>query len=107
DRKEAEAAERRAVVFIGGTFLALALYVAFESVKKLVLVEPPSESIVGIVLAALSLVVMPLLAWRKRRVAHEIGSRALAADAGETLVCSYLSFALLLGLALNARFGWW
>jgi divalent metal cation (Fe/Co/Zn/Cd) transporter len=107
DEGDEEAAERRAVMFIGATLLALALYVAFESAKKLMLFEAPSESVVGIVLAALSLAVMPLLAWRKRKVAHDIGSRALAADAVETFVCSYLSLTLLLGLGLNALLGWW
>lgn len=106
DDQEAEA-ERRAVLFIGVTFMALAIYVGVESTTRLVLREPPSESIVGIVLAVVSLLVMPLLAWRKHRVACEIGSRALAADAVETFVCSYLSFALLVGLALNALLGWW
>jgi divalent metal cation (Fe/Co/Zn/Cd) transporter len=62
---------------------------------------------VGIVLAAASLVVMPLVAWGKLRAAREIGSAALRAEAKETLACSYLSFALLLGLAANAAAGWW
>lgn len=61
----------------------------------------------GIVLAAVSLVVMPVLGHRKRRVARQLGSRALAADAMETYLCSYLSFTLLLGLGLNAGLGWW
>ena len=67
----------------------------------------PEESTVGIVLAAVSLVVMPLLAGAKRRVARALGSHALAAEAMETWLCAYLSFALLLGLVLNAWRGWW
>jgi divalent metal cation (Fe/Co/Zn/Cd) transporter len=107
EAEEEEAAEKRAILFVGVTFFALALYVTYESSRKLIFVEPPAASLIGIVLAALSLIVMPMLAWRKREVAKEIGSRALEADAMETLVCSYLSFTLLLGLGLNAWLGWW
>ena len=107
DESGEEVAEKRAVLFVGVTFFALALYVTYESARTLIFFEPPSESLVGIALAALSLAVMPALAWRKKEVAREIGSRALEADATETLVCSYLSFTLLLGLGLNAWFGWW
>jgi divalent metal cation (Fe/Co/Zn/Cd) transporter len=66
-----------------------------------------AESLVGILLAIVSLIVMPALAWQKRKVADQIHSRALAADALETLACSYLSLTLLLGLGLNAALGWW
>lgn len=105
---EAEtAAERRAIFLVGVTFLLLALYVTYESVRKLALRERPEESLVGIVLTAVSLVVMPGLAYFKRRVAAQLGSRALLADAKETLACSYLSFTVLLGLAANAALGWW
>jgi divalent metal cation (Fe/Co/Zn/Cd) transporter len=62
---------------------------------------------VGIILAAVSLVLMPLVAAAKRRTGAALGSRALMADATETLICAYLSFTLLLGLGLNALFGWW
>ena len=92
---------------VGVTFLALALYVTYESIKKLIVQEPPAESLIGILLASVSLIVMPILAWQKKRVAAQIHSRALAADALETLACSYLSFTLLLGLGLNAWLGWW
>ena len=78
-----------------------------ESIKKLVVHEQPAESLVGILLAIVSLIVMPVLAWQKRKVAAQIHSRALAADALETLACSYLSFTLLLGIGLNAWLGWW
>jgi divalent metal cation (Fe/Co/Zn/Cd) transporter len=69
--------------------------------------DAPSESPIGIVLAAVSLVVMPLVSWGKLRAAREIGSEALRAEAMETLACSYLSFTLLLGLGANAALGWW
>ncbi|MDP9405261.1 MAG: cation transporter [Actinomycetota bacterium] len=100
-------AERRAVRIIAATFLLLAAGVGFESLRRLLLAERPSESLVGIVLAAVSLVVMPLLARAKRRVAAGLDSRALAADATETDLCAYLSAILLAGLVLNATLGWW
>jgi len=92
---------------LGVTFLVLALYVTYESAKKLFLHEHPDESIIGIVLAIVSLIVMPWLAMYKKRIAAEINSRALRADALETLACSYLSLTLLVGLGANALFGWW
>ncbi len=102
-----ERAERLALRFVGFTFLALGVYVLYESAHKLWSREAPAESWVGIGLAACSVIVMPLLAVRKRAVARALGSRALVADAVETLVCSYLSITLLLGLGLNALVGWW
>lgn len=100
-------AERRALSFVGVTFLALATYICYESGGKLWRQEAPAESWIGIGLAICSLIVMPLLAVRKRVVARALGSRALEADAVETAVCAYLSLTLLLGLAANALFGWW
>ena len=102
-----EQAESRALRIVGLTFFALAGYVAYESVGDLWLGKRPEKSLVGIVLAGVSLVVMPLLGRAKQRVARQMGSRALAADAAETFLCSLLSFTLLLGLGLNAAFGWW
>jgi divalent metal cation (Fe/Co/Zn/Cd) transporter len=107
DEEEEEAAEKKAILFVGVTFFVLALYVTYESGKKLLLHEHPEESLVGIVLAIVSLIVMPLLAIYKKKIAAEINSRALRADALETLACSYLSLALLLGLGANALVGWW
>jgi len=103
---EAEA-ESRALRIVGLTFFALAAYVSYESVTDLWRQAQPRESLVGIVLAAVSLGVMPLLGRAKRRVARRLNSRALAADGMETYLCSYLSFTLLLGLGLNAWVGWW
>ncbi len=102
-----ERAERIAIKVVGASFLALAAYVAFDSTKTLWLREAPERSLPGIVLAALSLVVMPLLARAKRRVAARIGSRALHADSRQTDLCAYLSAILLGGLVLNALLGWW
>lgn len=100
--------ERRTLRIIGWCFVALALYVAAESVKTLWLREIPGVSVVGIALTALSLIVMPVLARAKRRVAAALSSAALHAEATQTSLCAYLSAITLGGLALNAAFGvWW
>lgn len=102
-----EERERMALRLVGWSFLLLAAYVAFDSVKSLVGREPPEASYVGVTLALLSLIVMPLLARAKRRVAAQLGSRAMEADSRQTDLCAYLSAILLGGLLLNAAFGWW
>lgn len=102
-----ERTERRVHRVVGATFVALALYVSLQAAWVLWRQRPPEESALGIALAVASLAVMPLVAWGKLRAARELGSRALAAEAKETLACSYLSLALLLGLAANATLGWW
>ena len=107
DGERGEARERAALRLVGVSFLLLAAYVAFDAAKSLIRREPPEASHVGIGVAALSLIVMPLLARAKRRVAAEINSRALKADSRQTSLCAYLSAILLAGLALNALFGWW
>jgi divalent metal cation (Fe/Co/Zn/Cd) transporter len=102
-----ERSERRVHRFIGGTFLALALYVLIEAGWTLWRGGAAEESAIGILLAGASLVVMPLVSWGKLRTAKVIGSAALRAEAKETLACSYLSFTLFLGLIANAVAGWW
>jgi hypothetical protein len=99
DEKEEQAAEKKAILFVGITFFVLALYITFESGKKLLFHEHPDESLVGIVLAIVSLIVMPVLARYKKQIAAEINSSALRVDAVETLACSYFSLTLLVGLA--------
>ena len=100
--------ERLALRLIALSFFVLAAYVTIEAGRDLFVGgSEPDESIVGIVLAALSLLVMPTLAIAKRRTALALGSPTLRADAAETLLCSWLSAALLVGLALNATVGWW
>jgi divalent metal cation (Fe/Co/Zn/Cd) transporter len=101
------AAESRALRLVGLTFFALAAYITFESLRDLRGGERPEESLVGIALAAVSLVVMPVLGVFKWRLSRQMNSRALAADGMETMVCAYLSFTLLLGQGLNAWQGWW
>jgi cation diffusion facilitator family transporter len=105
--EEHGAAERRALYIISATFFVLAAYIAFEAVSALISDEEPDTSTVGVVLALVSLVVMPTLAYAKQKTGQALGSRALEADAVETWVCSYLSLALLAGVGLNAAFGWW
>jgi divalent metal cation (Fe/Co/Zn/Cd) transporter len=92
---------------VGVCFLALAAYVAYDSVSALLRREPPQESLPGIILAIASLIAMPLLARAKRRVAKGINSGAMFADARQTDFCVYLSAILLGGLLLNALLGWW
>lgn len=99
--------EKKALGIVGWTFFLLAAYLAYQSVSTLWLREPPRESLLGILIASLSLFVMPSLGWAKKRVAIQLGSRALEADAMETLICATLSAVLLIGLALNALWGWW
>jgi divalent metal cation (Fe/Co/Zn/Cd) transporter len=106
-RERVERVERRVRRFVGWTFVLLAGYVTLEAGLGLWQREAPRESVLGIVLAAVSLVVMPVLAWGKLRTAGALESRALAAEAKETLACAYLSACLLLGLVLHALLGWW
>jgi len=99
--------ERRAARGAGFLLLALGVYIVTDSVRVLVTGGRPESSLIGIVLMGLSLIVMPLLAREKLRVAASLGSRALRADAHETIVCAWLSATTLLGLCLNTVFGWW
>lgn len=107
DRATVERTEHRVHQFVGVTFVLLAVYVTVQASWTLWKLESPGESVIGIVLAVASLVIMPLLSWGKLRAAREIRSAALRAEAKETLACSYLSFTLLLGLTANAIAGWW
>ena len=104
---EESAAEKKALYLVAATFFLLTLYILYEAVGALISGEGPESSIVALVLSAVSLVIMPVLAYLKGRTGREMGSRALVADSKETWVCSYLSLALLLGVGLNVLFGWW
>jgi divalent metal cation (Fe/Co/Zn/Cd) transporter len=92
---------------VGASFLLLAAYVLMDAARSLLLRDPPESSRVGIALLALSVVVMPLLARAKRKVAVGLGSGTLAADAAQTSLCAYLSVIALAGVGLNALLGWW
>jgi divalent metal cation (Fe/Co/Zn/Cd) transporter len=99
--------ERLSLQLVGISFVALAVYVTFDAAKSLWFRELPETTYVGIAVPALSLVVMPLLARAKRKVAKALNSRAMEADSRQTDLCAYLSAILLGGLILNAVFGWW
>jgi divalent metal cation (Fe/Co/Zn/Cd) transporter len=107
DIQRRERNEKRSVRVVGICFLALALYVGYESVSDLITRKAPDHSLPGIVLACVSLVVMPLLSRAKKRVGNELGSAAMHADAKQTDFCVYLSAILLMGLVLNLTLGWW
>jgi divalent metal cation (Fe/Co/Zn/Cd) transporter len=99
--------ERRAVRIVGAAFFALAAYVGGQALIDLLTGSKPEASTLGIVLAAVSVIVMPVLAVRKRRIAQILDSRSMEADSGQTWLCSYISAFLLVGLGANAAFGWW
>ena len=102
-----EERERRALRLIAISFFVLTAYVIFESARDLLVRAEPRESIPGIVLALVSLSVMPLLARAKRKTGKALGSATLVADAAQTMLCALLSAILLAGLVLNATLGWW
>ena len=104
---EESQAERRALYVVAATFFLLAAYITYDAMSALIQQEEPLTSPVGIALSVLSLVVMPVLAYGKRRTGREMGSRALVADSRETWVCSFMSLALLVGVGAFALFGWW
>ena len=107
DEERRERVEAITLRIVGVCFVVLAIYVSYDSVKSLIRREAPEESLIGIVLAGVSLVIMPLLVRAKRKVARGIKSAALMADSKQTELCTYLSAILLAGLLLNALLGWW
>lgn len=107
DETRRDHSEALALKLVGISFLILAAYVAFDACKSLWYREAPEASPLGIGIAVLSIIVMPILARAKRSVATTIESRALEADARQTDICVYLSFILLAGLGLNWAFGFW
>jgi divalent metal cation (Fe/Co/Zn/Cd) transporter len=102
-----ERRERTALRVIACSFFALAAYVSVEAVRALVGAGEADRSVVGIVLVAVSVVVMPFLSFAQRRAGRELGSASAVADSKQTLLCTYLSAAVLAGLVLNAALGWW
>jgi divalent metal cation (Fe/Co/Zn/Cd) transporter len=102
-----ERREKVALRVIAGSFFALAAYVTVEALRTLIGGHQPEQSNVGIVLVAISVVVMPFLSWAQRRAGRELGSASAVADSKQTLLCTYLSAAVLVGLVLNAALGWW
>ncbi len=101
-----ESREQRALRMLAVSFFALAGYVGIQSLRALLGSAEPEPSTVGIALAVASLLVMPALSWAQRRTGRQLGSRAVVADGTQTLLCTYLSAVLLVGLVLNATLGW-
>ncbi len=100
--------ESKAAKLVAYTFFILSAYILFVSLKKLYLREHPEPSVFGLIIAVVSLIVMPLLFYLKYRIGKTIGSRSLVADSKQTLACMYLSLALLAGLGFNYLYGlWW
>lgn len=106
-KEEEERIEKKSIRLVAYTFFILSAYVLYESANKLLLQEIPEPSIVGIIIAVISLIVMPILFYAKRSTGRSIGSRSLMADARQTLACMFLSLALLIGLSMNYFYGWW
>ena len=99
--------ERLSLRIVGTCFLGLSTYIAYESISDLIGGKAPERSVAGIILAALSLIAMPILSRAKKKVGKKLGSAAMNADARQTDFCVYLSGILLAGLLLNAMLGWW
>lgn len=106
-RKMPETRERAALRAIAVAFFALAAYVTFESTRSLLTGDGGQTSRVGIIIATLSLLIMPALSLAQRRTGRQLGSPTVVADSKQTLLCTYLSAVLLVGLLLNATLGWW
>ncbi|PRY19009.1 cation transporter [Pseudosporangium ferrugineum] len=104
--RDPEAREKIALRIIAVSFFTLAAYVSVESVRSLIGGAEAEHSSIGLVLAALSLAIMPGLSYAQRRAGRELGSRSAVADSKQTLLCTYLSAVLLVGLAVNSLFGW-
>jgi divalent metal cation (Fe/Co/Zn/Cd) transporter len=104
--KDPETREKAALRFIAFSFFALAVYVGIDALLSLLGMGEAKHSPIGIGLAATSLVIMPVLSWAQRRAGRELGSTSAVADSKQTLLCTYLSAVLLVGLTLNALFGW-
>lgn len=102
-----EKIEEKAVKLVAYTFFILGIYVFYESVKKLYFRKIPNPSLLGIIIAIVSLIAMPLLFYMKYRTGKAINSRSLVADSKETLTCAFLSLDLLIGLGLNYLYGLW
>jgi len=107
DEQRRERNEKLSLKIVGSCFLALAAYVGYESISGLLSRKQPEHSIPGIVLACVSLILMPLLSRAKKKVGNSLSSAAMRADAKQTDFCVYLSAILLVGLLLNVALGWW
>jgi len=107
DECRREQNERLSLRIVGACFLCLAAYIGLESIRELLAKRAPEQSVAGILIAIVSLIMMPLLSKAKRQVGQQLGSAAMHADARQTEFCTYLSAILLGGLLLNMSLGWW
>lgn len=105
--EEEERIEKKAVKIVGYTFLVLGAYVCYESLKKLYFQEAPAPSLLGIIIALASLIIMPVLFYLKYQTGKSLKSLSLMTDSKQTLICAFLSLALLVGLGLNYWYGIW
>jgi divalent metal cation (Fe/Co/Zn/Cd) transporter len=106
-KEEEERLEEKAERFVGITFIVLGAYILYESIKKIALKDIPEPSLPGMIIAVLSIIIMPILAYRKFKIGKALNLKSLIADSKETLVCSLLSVALLIGLSTRYFFGFW
>jgi len=106
-KDEEDEVDKKATFFVGITFFLFGLYILYESIRKLILGEKPEPSLVGIIIAIASIIVMPILFYLKFKTGKSIGSKSLLADSKQTLVCLFMSISLLIGLCLNYLFGFW
>ena len=106
-KDEEDEVDKKATFFVGISFFIFGLYILYESIRKLILGEKPEPSLVGIIIAIASIIVMPILFYLKFKTGKSIGSKSLLADSKQTLVCLFMSISLLIGLCLNYLFGFW
>ena len=99
--------EKKATFLVGITFFIFGIYILYESLRKFIIEEKPEPSIVGIIIAIASIIVMPILFYVKYKTGKSIGSKSLIADSKQTLACVFMSVSLLIGLGLNYLFGFW
>ena len=106
-KKKEDEIEKKATFLVGITFFIFGIYILFESLRKFIIVEKPEPSIIGIIIAIASIIVMPILFYLKYKTGKDIGSKSLIADSKQTLACLFMSVSLLIGLGLNYLFGLW
>jgi divalent metal cation (Fe/Co/Zn/Cd) transporter len=102
-----EIVEKRALKYVGYTFLVLGIYILYESLKKLYLIEIPTPSLLGVIVAIAAMIIMPVLFYLKYQTGKKLSSKSLIADSKQNLACFFISFALLIGLLMNYFYGIW
>jgi divalent metal cation (Fe/Co/Zn/Cd) transporter len=104
---EEDSIEKKATFFVGITFFIFGFYILYESIRKLFVADKPEPSLIGILIAIVSIIVMPILFYSKYKTGNSLGSKSLVADSKQTLACLFMSVSLLIGLGLNYLFGFW